>query len=48
LLRITEILSEKTPNTEQAMIPGVTNDLGIMAKADIFNSEVMEFLAKNA
>ena len=36
LLRITEILSGNMPNTEQAMIPGVTHDLGIMAKADIF------------
>jgi non-heme chloroperoxidase len=46
LLRIIEILSENMPNSEQATIPGVTHDLGRMTKAEIFNSKVMEFLAK--
>jgi pimeloyl-ACP methyl ester carboxylesterase len=47
LLRITEILSENMPNSEQATIPGVTHDLGRMTKAEIFNTKVMEFLAKH-
>jgi non-heme chloroperoxidase len=48
LTRISEILSENLPNAEQAMISGVTHDLGMMTQADIFNSKVMEFLAKHA
>ena len=48
LLRITEILSVNMPNTDQAMIPSLTHDLGMMSKADTFNSKLMEFLAKPA
>jgi hypothetical protein len=35
------------PNTEQVIIPGVTHDLGRMTKPDIFNTKVMQFLAKH-
>jgi hypothetical protein len=34
------------PNTEQVTIPGVSHDLGRTTKSDIFNTKVMEFLAK--
>jgi len=44
LARITDILAENIPNTEQITIPGVTHDLGRMSKADIFNAKVIEFL----
>jgi hypothetical protein len=43
--RITHILSENMPNTEQLSIPRVTHDLGRTTKPDIFNTRVMEFLA---
>ena len=33
--RITKMLSENIPNTEQITIPGVTHDLGRMSKPDI-------------
>lgn len=47
LHRIVEILSSHMPKSEQVTIQGTTHDLGRMTKADIFNSKVMEFLAKN-
>jgi hypothetical protein len=34
------------PNSEQVTNPGVTHDLGRMTKSDIFNTKVMQFLAK--
>jgi hypothetical protein len=34
------------PNNQQVTIPGVTHDLGRMTKPDIFNTKVMQFLAK--
>jgi pimeloyl-ACP methyl ester carboxylesterase len=44
--RIVDILSDNMPNNEQVTIPGVTHDLGCMTKPDIFNTKVMQFLAK--
>jgi hypothetical protein len=46
LARITDILAENMPNTEQITIPGVTHDLGCMSKPDILNAKVMEFLER--
>ncbi len=46
--RIAEILSSNMPNTEEATIPGVTHDLGRTTKSDIFNTKVLEFLARNS
>lgn len=48
LHRIIDILSQNMPNADQVTIPGVTHDLGRMTKPDIFNTKVMEFLAKHA
>jgi pimeloyl-ACP methyl ester carboxylesterase len=45
--RIIDILSDNMPNTEQVTIPGVTHDIGRTTKPDIFNTKVMEFLAKH-
>lgn len=45
--RITDILSDNMPNTEQVVIPAVSHDLGRTTKPDIFNTKVMEFLAKH-
>ncbi len=45
--RIIDILSDNMPNNEQVTIPGVTHDLGRMTKPDIFNTKVMQFLAKH-
>ena len=45
--RIIGILSDNMPDTEQVTIPGVTHDLGRATKPDIFNTKVMEFLAKH-
>jgi non-heme chloroperoxidase len=45
--RVTEILAENMPNTEQITIPGTTHDLGRVSKANIFNSKVMEFLERH-
>jgi pimeloyl-ACP methyl ester carboxylesterase len=44
--RIIDILSDNMPNTEQVTIPGVTHYIGRMTKPDIFNTKVMQFLAK--
>lgn len=44
--RIVDILSDNMPNNEQVTIPGLTHDLGRMTKPDIFNTRVMQFLAK--
>jgi non-heme chloroperoxidase len=44
--RIIEILADSMPNIEQAIIAGVSHDLGRVTKPDIFNIKVMEFLAK--
>ena len=44
--RIVDILSDNMPNNEQVTIPGVTHDLGRMTKPDIFNTKVMQVLAK--
>jgi len=35
------------PNAELVTIPGVSHDLGRNTKADVFNTKVMEFLAKH-
>lgn len=47
LVRITEILASKVPKSERFVIPGVTHELGLSSKPDVFNSYVLEFLAKN-
>jgi len=45
--RISDILSDNMPNAELVTIPGVSHDLGRNTKADVFNTKVMEFLAKH-
>jgi non-heme chloroperoxidase len=44
--RIVDILAQQLPRSEQVTIPDVTHDLGRTTKAEIFNSMVMEFLAR--
>jgi hypothetical protein len=44
--RIVEILAQQLQKSEQVTIPNVTHDLGRATKAEIFNSMVMEFLAR--
>jgi non-heme chloroperoxidase len=44
--RIVDILAQHLPKSEQVTIPEVTHDLGRATKAEIFNSKVMEFLAR--
>jgi non-heme chloroperoxidase len=46
LHRIVDILAQQLPKSEQVTIPEVTHDLGRATKAEIFNSKVMEFLAR--
>jgi non-heme chloroperoxidase len=46
LHRIVDILAQHLPKSEQVTIPEVTHDLGRAAKAEVFNSKVMEFLAR--
>jgi non-heme chloroperoxidase len=47
LHRIVDILAQQLPRSEQVTIQGVTHDLGRATKADVFNSKVIEFLARN-
>jgi non-heme chloroperoxidase len=47
LHRIVDILAQQLPKSEQVIIPEVTHDLGRATKAEVFNSKVMEFLARN-
>lgn len=47
LIRIIEILASKLPKSERFVIPGVTHELGLSSKPDVFNSNVLAFLAKN-
>jgi non-heme chloroperoxidase len=47
LHRIVDILAQHLPKSEQVTIPEVTHDLGRATKAEVFNSKVMEFLARN-
>ena len=45
LHRVIDILAPHLQKSKQVTIPGVTHDLGRTTKPEIFNSEVMEFLA---
>jgi pimeloyl-ACP methyl ester carboxylesterase len=47
LHRIVDILAQQLPKSEQVTIQGVTHDLGRANEADLFNSKVIEFLARN-
>jgi non-heme chloroperoxidase len=47
LLRIVDILGQYLTKSECVTIQDVTHDLGRATKADVFNSKVMEFLARN-
>lgn len=47
LIRIIEILASKLPKSVRFVIPGVTHELGLSSKPDVFNSYVLAFLAKN-
>jgi len=47
LHRIVDILAQRLPKSEQVTIQGVTHDLGRATKADVFNSKVIDFLARN-
>jgi non-heme chloroperoxidase len=47
LPRIVDILAQRLPKSEQVTIHEVTHDLGRATKADVSNSEVIEFLARN-
>lgn len=47
LIRIIEILASKLPKSERLVIPGVTHELGLSSKPDVFNSYVLAFLAKH-
>jgi non-heme chloroperoxidase len=47
LHRIVDILAQCLPKSEQVAIQGVTHDLGRATKADVFNSKVIDFLARN-
>jgi non-heme chloroperoxidase len=47
LHRIVDILAQQLPRSEQVTIQGVTHDLGRATKADVFNSKVIDFLARN-
>ena len=47
LIRIIDILASKLPKSERLVIPGVTHELGLSSKPDVFNSYVLPFLAKN-
>ena len=44
---IIEILASKLPKSERFVIPGVTHELGLSSKPDVFNSYVLAFLQKN-
>jgi non-heme chloroperoxidase len=46
LHRIVDILAQHLPKSEQVTIRGVTHDLGRASKTEVFNSKVMEFLAR--
>jgi non-heme chloroperoxidase len=46
LLRISDILSDYMPNTEQIVIPNLSHDS--VRSSDIFNSKVMQFLARHS
>jgi non-heme chloroperoxidase len=45
--RIIDILAQQLPKSEQAIIPEVTHDLGRAIKPELFNSMILEFLARN-
>jgi non-heme chloroperoxidase len=45
LLRISDILSDDMPNTEQIVIPNLSHDS--VRSSDIFNSKVMQFFARH-
>jgi non-heme chloroperoxidase len=45
LLRISDILSDNMPNTEQIVIPNLSHDS--VRSSDIFNSKVMQFFARH-
>jgi hypothetical protein len=47
LHRIVDILAQQLPKSEQVTIQEVTHDLGRATKTEVFNSKVMEFLARN-
>jgi pimeloyl-ACP methyl ester carboxylesterase len=47
LHRIVDILAQHFPKSEQVTIREVTHDLGRATKIEVFNSKVMEFLARN-
>jgi non-heme chloroperoxidase len=47
LHRIVDILAQHLPKSEQVTIPEVTHDLGRATKTEVFNSKLMEFLARN-
>jgi pimeloyl-ACP methyl ester carboxylesterase len=47
LHRIVDILAQHLPKSEEVTIPEVTHDLGRATKAEVFNSKVIEFLARN-
>jgi non-heme chloroperoxidase len=47
LHRIVDILAQQLPKSQQVTIEEVTHDLGRANKAEVFNSKVMEFLARN-
>ena len=44
--RIVDILAQDLPKSEHVIIQDVTHDLGRATKAEVFNSKVMEFLAR--
>jgi pimeloyl-ACP methyl ester carboxylesterase len=44
--RKVDILAQHLPKSEQVTIPDVAHDLGRATKTEIFNSKVMEFLAR--
>jgi non-heme chloroperoxidase len=47
LHRIVDILAQHLPKSDQVTIQEVTHDLGRATKTEVFNSKVMEFLARN-
>jgi non-heme chloroperoxidase len=47
LHRITDILAQQMPKSEQITIEDVTHDLGRATKAEVFNSKVIVFLTRN-